>query len=112
MQRLFIYGTLGPGGPNEHVLTEIGGEWEPARIKGHLSGEGWGSDMGYPGLVISDNGESIQAHVFNSANLEKYWHVLDDFEGEEYKRVITTVTLDDGASVKAYVYALSSGRSE
>ena len=25
IQRLFVYGTLVPGGPNEHVLNEIGG---------------------------------------------------------------------------------------
>lgn len=24
-ERLFVYGTLGPGRPNEHVLRDIGG---------------------------------------------------------------------------------------
>ena len=28
IQRLFVYGTLAPGRPNEHVLSEIGGSWE------------------------------------------------------------------------------------
>ncbi|MCT7653989.1 hypothetical protein MBH78_02755 [Oceanimonas sp. NS1] len=27
--RLFVYGTLGPGRPNEHVLTAIGGSGKP-----------------------------------------------------------------------------------
>ena len=27
IQRLFVYGTLAPGRPNEHVLREIGGSF-------------------------------------------------------------------------------------
>ena len=27
VERLFVYGSLQPGGPNEHVLAAIGGEW-------------------------------------------------------------------------------------
>lgn len=36
MERLFVYGTLCPGRPNEHVMQKIGGEWLPARVKGRL----------------------------------------------------------------------------
>nr|WP_085690581.1 MULTISPECIES: hypothetical protein [unclassified Pseudomonas] len=31
---------------------------------------------------------------------------MDEFEGAEYQRVLTKVTLDDGAIVEAFVYAL------
>jgi gamma-glutamylcyclotransferase (GGCT)/AIG2-like uncharacterized protein YtfP len=27
-EKLIVYGTLGPGRPNEHVLKAIGGVWE------------------------------------------------------------------------------------
>ena len=30
--RLFVYGSLQPGGPNEHVLAETGGDWQPGVI--------------------------------------------------------------------------------
>ena len=30
IQRLFVYGTLAPGQPNEHVLGDIEGSWETA----------------------------------------------------------------------------------
>jgi gamma-glutamylcyclotransferase (GGCT)/AIG2-like uncharacterized protein YtfP len=30
--RLFVYGTLAPGRPNEHVLADLGGTWEPAYV--------------------------------------------------------------------------------
>ena len=33
MERLFVYGTLGPGRPNEHILLKIGGTWQPASVR-------------------------------------------------------------------------------
>ena len=43
IERLFVYGTLGPGRPNEHVLTAIGGSWLNASVSGFLRNEGWGA---------------------------------------------------------------------
>ncbi|ALM50906.1 gamma-glutamylcyclotransferase family protein [Halomonas huangheensis] len=108
MQRLFIYGTLGPGRPNEHVMQKIGGSWKAATLKGRLLKSGWGAAMGFPGLVIDEDGEEIQGHVFSSENLSNNWQSLDNFEGAEYQRVLTTVTLASGEHVDAYVYALSN----
>ena len=34
IHRLFVYGTLAPGRPNEHVLADVPGEWEPATVMG------------------------------------------------------------------------------
>ena len=51
-ERLFVYGTLGPGRPNEHVLGSIDGSWEAASVTGTLHDEGWGAAMGYPGIVL------------------------------------------------------------
>lgn len=106
MERLFIYGTLGPGRPNEHVMQEIGGGWEAGRIKGRLIEAGWGAEMGFPGLVLDEAGDDIEGHVFVSENLSKHWQALDDFEGAEYQRTRTTVTLARGGKVEADVYAL------
>jgi len=36
-QRLFVYGTLGPGRPNEQALNAIGGTWEEASVNGYKS---------------------------------------------------------------------------
>lgn len=106
MERLFVYGSLQPGGPNEHVLTTIGGEWEPATIKGNLIEAGWGASMGYPGLVIDEHGNDIQGHVFASSNLSTQWAYLDEFEGKEYERIVAAVTLLNGEQVQAHVYGL------
>ncbi|NHH99730.1 gamma-glutamylcyclotransferase [Oceanimonas sp. MB9] len=105
--RLFVYGTLGPGRPNEHVLTAIGGSWETATITGTLRQEGWGAAMGYPGIDLDDNGGKIEGFVFSSQNLSEHWAALDEFEGEGYERVLTKVTLTNGSTVEAYVYTLS-----
>ena len=109
MERLFIYGSLQPGGPNEHVLTAIGGEWEPAVIKGSLVERGWGAKIGYPGLVIDESGNEVHGHVFSSPNLNAKWAYLDEFEGEEYERIVASVTLQSGEQVRAHVYVLRGG---
>jgi gamma-glutamylcyclotransferase (GGCT)/AIG2-like uncharacterized protein YtfP len=105
-QRLFVYGTLGPGRPNEHVLSEIGGTWEEASVRGYLKSEGWGADMGYPGIVLDENGDEVKGYIFCSDNLDKHWGELDEFEGGEYRRVLTAVNTKDKKEILAYIYIL------
>ena len=105
-KNLFVYGTLAPGRPNEHVLTALGGTWQPATVKGHPKQQGWGAEMGYPGLVLDEAGEEIKGFIFSSEHLKKHWDALDEFEGEQYKRVLTEVYLDDGSSTEAHIYVL------
>jgi gamma-glutamylcyclotransferase (GGCT)/AIG2-like uncharacterized protein YtfP len=106
MERLFVYGTLAPGRPNEHILSDVKGLWEEGTVKGVLHKKGWGANMGYPGMCIDSNGEDINGFLFSSKELIKKWNKLDTFEGEEYQRVIVTVKLANKKTVKAYVYAL------
>ena len=106
MQRLFVYGTLGPGRPNEHVLSAIGGTFQEASVKGFLKPQGWGADMGYPGIVLNDRGDEINGYIFCSEMLGQHWDELDAFEGEEYQRILTTVKAKDNMAVEAYIYIL------
>ena len=106
IKKLFVYGTLGPGRPNEEVLSSIGGSWEPAVVSGSLRDEGWGSKMGYPGIVLEEDGDDVEGFLFISNNLSNHWELLDEFEGEGYERVITKARLRDGRRVDAYIYAL------
>ena len=107
-ERLFVYGTLGPGRPNEHILADIGGNWLKATVNGTLLQKGWGAEMGYPGIVLDMNGDEIEGFIFSSDNLASHWSRLDEFEGEAYERVFTSVRLRDGNLVDAYVYALKN----
>ena len=106
MNKVFVYGSLQPGGPNEHELAALDGEWEAAVLKGRLLELGWGADLGYPGLAIDDDGEDIQGYVLSSHELQNHWARLDEFEGAEYERTIASVTLASGAAVDTYVYVL------
>lgn len=106
MANLFVYGSLQPGGPNEHVLSQIQGEWSRATVRGYLMEIGWGAKLGYPGLVLEETGDSINGHVLSSPRLSEIWDKLDQFEGGEYERVKTTVTLECGESIDAYIYVL------
>ena len=105
---MFIYGSLQPGGPNEHVLQAVAGEWEPAVIKGVLVEKGWGASIGYPGLRVCNEGEDVRGYVLSSSSLRSMWDYLDEFEGKEYQRTTATVTLNGGGCVEAYVYVLRS----
>jgi gamma-glutamylcyclotransferase (GGCT)/AIG2-like uncharacterized protein YtfP len=106
VERLFVYGTLGPGRPNEHVLSAIGGSWEPATVTGTLRQEGWGAAMGFPGIRLDGQGGEVEGFLFSSENLSGHWDALDEFEGEAYERVLAKSKLKDGSTVDAYIYTL------
>jgi gamma-glutamylcyclotransferase (GGCT)/AIG2-like uncharacterized protein YtfP len=109
--RLFVYGTLAPGRPNENVLAEVPGTWEPATVKGTLLQEGWGAAVGYPGIVLDELGNEVHGFIFSSEELSTYWARLDEFEGDGYERVVTSAELVDGTVVKVYIYALKGNSS-
>jgi gamma-glutamylcyclotransferase (GGCT)/AIG2-like uncharacterized protein YtfP len=105
-EHLFTYGTLSPGQPNEHVLSDVRGSWRRATVRGRLFPEGWGAALGYPGIVLAEDGEEVAGFVFTSEQLADHWERLDRFEGKGYERARTRATLPDGNGVEAYVYVL------
>lgn len=107
IHRLFVYGTLAPGRPNAHVLAEVPGTWTAATVVGTLLPQGWGAAAGYPGIVLDERGETVHGLVFSSDALPAHWARLDDFEGDGYRRVVTTARYDDGRSEEVYIYCLS-----
>ncbi|MEL7298074.1 MAG: gamma-glutamylcyclotransferase family protein [Pseudomonadota bacterium] len=103
---LFVYGSLQPGGVNAHVLEPLGGDWQPAAVRGALMQAGWGAEMGYPGLILDESGELVTGYLLSSDALATAWPSLDEFEGNEYQRVSTMVALQSGESVEAFVYVI------
>jgi len=103
---LFVYGTLCPGRPNEHILKNIGGKFVEASIKGTLHNEGWGATMGYPAIKLDKSGDTVPGFVFTSSNLSSNLPLLDEFEGDAYQRKLADVTLDSGEQTNAWVYTL------
>ena len=103
---LFVYGTLAPGRPNAHVMDGMVGTWEPGVARGALLPDGWGAAAGYPAIVLAADGPEVPGFLFRSEDLPQHWDRLDEFEGEGYDRVLTTVWLATGEQATAYIYAL------
>lgn len=68
--------------------------------------EGWGAAAGYPGIVLDEQGAEVEGVLFRSAHLNEHLKMLDEFEGEEYERVVATVKLKNGGTTQAYIYSL------
>lgn len=103
--RLFVYGTLAPGRSNGHILADVPGTWEPATARGRLLPEGWGAALGFPAIVLDEQGPEVSGLLFTSPVLEEQWDRLDEFEGDGYDRVLATVAVEGGEAM-AYLYAL------
>lgn len=105
-RRLAVYGSLAPGRPNDHVLAPLTGTWTTGTVRGHLRAEGWGSELGYPGIALHPDGPDVTVEVLASDDLPDWWERLDDFEGPGYRRVVVEVTTDDGL-LTASIYELA-----
>jgi gamma-glutamylcyclotransferase (GGCT)/AIG2-like uncharacterized protein YtfP len=106
--RLATYGTLSPGQMNHHHLSALEGRWQRGTINGWLTEGGWGSALGFPGLVLDPTGPTVEVHLFESEELPEHWSRLDEFEGSGYRRVVTQVCTGEG-EIPAYIYVLSEG---
>ena len=106
-ERLFVYGTLAPGRPNEHILSGVSGTWEKGAVRGHLLPQGWGAGQGYPGIVLDPSAQPVEGFVLTSEQLSQEWRRLDAFEGVGYERVLAQVELESGYLVQAFVYQLN-----
>lgn len=105
---LFVYGTLRPGYENEDILTDIGGTFQKALVKGIHYPDGWLEGFPYPGIELDEQGNDIAGYVFTSPNLTYHWGRLDAFEGPNYTRVLTDVFLENNTVISAYVYVIST----
>lgn len=105
-ESLFVYGTLCPGRPNQHLLKNIGGTFAQASVRGTLHNEGWGASMGYPAIQLDDSAGNVQGFVFRAKNLSEHWPALDEFEGEAYQRVKVNATLTNGRQIETWIYCL------
>lgn len=106
MNRLFVYGTLCPNRENSHILGNIGGDWQKAQVHGTVHVLDWGPDKGLPAIVLNENDPLVDGYLFSTEKLEQNWQMLDDFEGFQYQRVVTSVILDSGEKIEAWTYVM------
>ena len=106
VHRLAVYGSLAPGRPNHHHLANLSGRWIDGTVRGRLLQEGWGSELGYAGIVLDADGQSVKVHLFESSDLPEHWNRLDAFEGSGYRRTVTTAKTAEG-DLSASIYVLA-----
>ena len=104
--RLAVYGSLAPGKANHHQLAELRGHWRQGTVRGRLVEAGWGTSLGFPGLVLDDDGDAVEVQLFESPDLPAHWPRLDAFEGPGYRRVTAPVALP-GETLPACIYVLA-----
>ena len=94
--RLAVYGSLAPGRSNHHVIADLAGNWvEGLVVHGKLLGTGWATALGYRALRWQWDGPEVQVALFISEHLPLHWARLDEFEGEDYRRILVPV-YDEG----------------
>ena len=103
--RLATYGTLAPGRLNHHYVSALKGRWLRGQVRGILVAAGWGSEYGFPGIVLDDSGGDVMVDVLESGDLPAHWCRLDEFEGSGYQRVMTVASTSYGP-MEAYIYAV------
>ena len=93
---VFVYGTLRRGGSNHFRMAET--EFvESGILRGRLYRVDW-----YPGLVMDLAGDEIHGEVYSV--LPGQLAELDDFEGQEYRRIRATVKTPYGVPMKAWIW--------
>ncbi len=105
---LIVYGTLAPNKPNHFVVEHIKGTWHKGKVKGKLINKGWGAQTGHGGYTPAspEDQSDIEASILLSGELINHWQRLDDFEGDDYKRVLATYELETGEKGVGYIYAV------
>ena len=104
--RLATYGSLSPGEINHNRLSGLKGRWLKGTVRGILHNAGWGNSIGFPGLVLDPAGPEVKVNIFESEDLPQHWSRLDEFEGPEYRRVITQVLTPEG-KLEAHIYTVA-----
>lgn len=97
-ERLIIYGSLAPGGSNNFMFKGVEGNWHKCLICGHM-----GRWRGFKSFKFDPDGQEYVAWMFESPVLPQMYPDLDDFEGEEYQRVLIPARVGD-QWVIAHIY--------
>ena len=89
-ERLAVYGTLAPGRSNYHIVQPLGGSWTSGIVEGSLISQGRGAALGHRALVMGGDG-NVDVHVLHALRLATDWRRLDEFEGDEYRRILIPI---------------------
>ena len=101
---LAVYGSLMPGKKNHQVVSGISGNWFGGYVEGDWYDSGWAKGIGYPGFRWRSGGSRVDVQVLHAPSLPNHWPRLDDFEGEDYHRILVPVYSLSGIQAVANLY--------
>jgi hypothetical protein len=93
-QRLAVYGTLTPDGPNASELASLEGEWNEGSVQGVIE-----QRDGFLEFKWSTAAQVIAVKILSAGRLSERFVRLDRFEGPRYQRVLVPVIIDGKLSV-------------
>jgi gamma-glutamylcyclotransferase (GGCT)/AIG2-like uncharacterized protein YtfP len=91
---LVAYGSLAPGCVNNFILAGLGGDWQRCWIRGRL-----GHYRGFKAFRYDPEGAEHPAWLLISPTLPERLPELDDFEGEEYRRILIPARVGEQAVI-------------
>ena len=98
---LFVYGTLRRGCSNPHaaLLDRSARFLGAARLAGRLY-----RVKSYPGIRLRDQTDDWVVGDLFRVRDPATLSALDEYEGSEYRRVLTTAVLENGDETRCWVY--------
>ena len=87
--RLAVYGTLIPSGPNASELAGLDGEWLDGTVSGKLEDRD-----GFLEFHWSLQGTEVPVKIFSGDGLSERLDRLDQFEGPRYRRILVPVLIE------------------
>jgi gamma-glutamylcyclotransferase (GGCT)/AIG2-like uncharacterized protein YtfP len=111
-RRLAVYGSLAPGESNHAVIADLGGRWSEGLVRGDKHEVGWGATAGYPAMRWRPDARPFPVSLLVADSLRGAWARLDEFEGEDYCRVLVPVSGAEALPCVANIYegrAVASG---
>jgi gamma-glutamylcyclotransferase (GGCT)/AIG2-like uncharacterized protein YtfP len=93
-QRLAVYGTLTPDGPNASKLADLEGQWHEGTVHGAV-----GERDGFQEFTWLTTTEVVRVKVLSASRLTERFDELDRFEGPRYQRILIPALIDGKLSV-------------
>ena len=107
INNLFVYGTLQKGKQHESILKNLRGRWKKGYVNGKLFNIGSGANYGYPAIKLNKKGSKIYGMIFQSKDIKKNLKKIDQFEGNDYKRVISKINnLKNRSKTESYIFVI------
>jgi gamma-glutamylcyclotransferase (GGCT)/AIG2-like uncharacterized protein YtfP len=102
VDRIFVYGSLRAGQSAHSLIAPYIIEAQPAESTGRL----YALPGGYPGLIEDPSGR-VAGDLVRVHSIDRAFAVLDEYEGEEFRRAPYHATGSRGRSLDAWCYLLA-----